>query len=643
MTDLAERSLPVARPTNPMHLPSTSGGARHTGTPWRGWPTAAGVVVYATVATAAYWPAWPGDPARIAQCTCADAGLDTWFLAYTPFALLHGHNPFLTDWINAPVGMNLAINAHMPLLGLVAAPITLTAGALASYSLLLWLALVSSATSMFMVLRRWNRSGFAAFAGGLLYGFSPFIVVQSTAHLHLIFVALPPLILAAGVELLVTRRGRPVWWGVALGSLCAAQYLVSTEVLAMTALAALVGGLILAAAHPSELPATLRHAWVGMLGAAAVFVAVAGYPIALDLAGPLHGRPLPVADLQSTPFRADLLGPVVPTSAMRVTAGLGGVGDRLLAGDPSENGVYLGVPLLAVVAALVLRFRRDRWLRFAVVAAAGTFLLSLGPDLQVDGHRTGVPLPFDVLVHVPLVDQVLPVRLALFTAFFTAIALARGVDLLALTWRQGGVGGVSGPAAPGRRRDAPARNVWRGAVGLVVCAGVVVSLLPRWPNPTVPVAVPAYFTSPAVDRVRVGSTVLTYPYAMPGAAQPMVWQAVAGLRFKLVGGYGLVPAASGVATLFPTVLHPAQVQQFFVNEAGGIPFFASAPVADDEALVAAVRAFVREQRVGAVLVDRDAVHAQTVATLIGRAFGRAPVVAGGIDAWYLAVPPRRAR
>jgi hypothetical protein len=45
---------------------------------------------------------------------------------------------------------------------------------IASVNVLLWLAFPLSATSMFFVLRRFVAWDLAAFAGGLLYGFSPY-------------------------------------------------------------------------------------------------------------------------------------------------------------------------------------------------------------------------------------------------------------------------------------------------------------------------------------------------------------------------------------------------------------------------------------------------------------------------------------
>ena len=117
-----------------------------------------------------------------------------WYLEWIPFALFHGHNPFFTNFIDYPGGVNLATNTLASALGLAASPLTLILGPVATYSFLLRLALAVSATSMCFVLRSWTRWWPAAFAGGLLYGFSSYMSEQGPWHLSLAFMPIPPLI-----------------------------------------------------------------------------------------------------------------------------------------------------------------------------------------------------------------------------------------------------------------------------------------------------------------------------------------------------------------------------------------------------------------------------------------------------------------
>jgi hypothetical protein len=70
------------------------------------------------------------------------------------------------------------------------------------------------------------------------------------------------------------------------------------------------------------------------------------------------------------------------------------------------------------------------------------------------------------------------------------------------------------------------------------------------------------------------------------------------------------------------------------DEAMTDPFYASAPVVDDDNLALDVRHFVLRYRVGVVLVDRATRHSAQVDWLLTQALGMALVVSGGVDAWY---------
>ena len=590
------------------------------------------VSIYSLLGLAAYFPISPGDSSRIPQCTCADAGLNTWFLAATAHAVAQGHNLFFNSTLNYPFGVNLTYNTGMPLLGLLAAPLPLFAGPIASLNFLMWLAFPLSASSMYLVLRRWTSWAPAAFAGGLLYGFSPYMIGQSTAHLFLIFVPLPPLLVLTVLELFVFRKGNGIKWGLALGLLAAAQFLISSEVLVITGLVALIGLIVLAATRPNQIVPSLRFAAAGMAWAILMAGGVLAYPVYLFFAGPGHYTSA-FDSSSGILLRADLLGPAVPTSLERLTpSAWAAAGNKLtIFGDYSENGSYLGVPLLLTLVAMVLRCRRDQWISFTVGMAVIAFVLSLGSPLSINGHSTGIPLPDAVLSHLPLVDQLIPARFSLFTAFFVAVLVALALDQIHRMRPTRGAQ-KSFPQGPIGWKQT---HRWRHAGLLaIVAALVLVPLIPRWPNSSVPSDTPLYFTSPSIDRITPGTVALTYPYAAPLHAQPMVWQAVAEMRFTLLGGYALTPNARGVPTLFPSLLHPAALQEFFINEEGGIPLYRSPLIADDSNLVGDVRLLVRRYHVGVVLVDPTAPHSGPVNRLIARALGRPPETSGGIEVWY---------
>ena len=207
------------------------------------------VAIYALLALFAYWPAWPGDPHLIVGGPVADPVQQSWFLGWFAWAVFHGYNPFITNWIDYPSGVNLAANTEMPLLGFVTTPISFAFTSVASYQFLLWLSYPISAASAFFVLRRWSGSNLGSFFGGLLYGFSPYMVGQGYGHLNLTFVPLPPLIFLSLLEVFVRQTRSWRKWGALMGASIAGQYLISPEVLATTLMLSAFGLIIVALAR----------------------------------------------------------------------------------------------------------------------------------------------------------------------------------------------------------------------------------------------------------------------------------------------------------------------------------------------------------------------------------------------------------
>ena len=525
------------------------------------------ILGYVALSLVAYLPAWPGDPGRLVgyQCVCGDPVQQSWFLGWMPWALLHGHNPLFTNWIDYPIGANLGVNTEMPLLGLLAAPITFAAGSVASFSFLIWLAFPSSATAAFFVLRRWTRSNVASVCGGLLYGFSPYIVGQGFQHLNLSFVPLPPLIFMALYEVVVDQRSRPRRWGAALGLLVTAQYLISPEVLATTLVVAFLALVIVLVTRRRAIDRRrLVHIRRALVPGALISVVLLGYPIYYFFAGPrrFHG-PVQGKGINN-PFRVDLLGAIVPTSAQRFApSALVSLGDKF-SGGFGENGSYLGIALLLLVLWLVVRYRHDRGIVLAGALAVVAYVLALGPKLMIAHHLTAIPLPFDALGRLPLLEDVLPSRFSVYEQFFIAVIVALG---LAHGSGEGALPAASA-SSPGMQARPRRRHSRPGTVAqlsvVVVGLVAVASLVPNWPTPTTPVstALPAFFTSSLSNEIPAGSIVLTYPFDVSPENQPMLWQETDDFRWKLVGGYALAPKPSGRATFRPPALPPPRCRCF---------------------------------------------------------------------------------
>jgi hypothetical protein len=189
-----------------------------------------------------------------------------------------------------------------------------------------------------------------------------------------------------------------------------------------------------------------------------------------------------------------------------------------LKGNLSEQLAYIGLPLLALLSAFAISFRRSLAGR-----AVGSFILivtvaSLGGHLVDSGRQTALSLPWGVVGQLPLLRFAIPARFVLYVWLAAAVAAAY--------WLAGG---------------RPSNRVARwGLFGLVV-----VSLAPNaigvpWATR---VDAPRLLRSPALaGYVPRGSTVLALPFGISGNS--MFWQVQSDFRFRLAGGYVSVSVPS---------------------------------------------------------------------------------------------------
>ena len=309
--------------------------------------TAIVVATYFGLSVIPYWSFWTAGGTRIAG-KGGDLSTDAWFLEWVGYAVVHLHNPLVTDWGNYPYGVNGVTNLSMPLLGVLGIPVTLAFGGFVTTTLFFTLAFPLSALSAYVLIRRWVRWQPAAFGGGLLYGFSPYLAAQGGSHLNLVFVPLPPLIFLV-LSQIASGRTRRAWaWETALALLCAAQFLISAEILVSTVIVGAIGLFIAAAVNRAAARERWKPAARAIGIASAISALLLAYPLWLLTAGPARISG-PVQ--QTSLYRGNLLAPLIPDSSMhfRVTGWLPLA--NTFSGTTSENGLYIGLPLLVVLIA----------------------------------------------------------------------------------------------------------------------------------------------------------------------------------------------------------------------------------------------------------------------------------------------------
>jgi hypothetical protein len=484
---------------------------------------------------------WLHHPTTTTTCGCGDPSLSIWFLAWPAYAVTHGLDPLHSTAIFHPAGVNLLANTSQLALGTLFAPVTWAFGPVATMNVVVTLSPILSALAMFVLLRRWVTWSPAAFAGGLLYGFSPFILVNLTnGHLMAGTAVIPPLFVACLDEALSRQRRRPMVVGVALGLLVALQFFIGTETLVIMTAGGLVGVLLVVGYVALRDRAVLRRrapygALAVVVGGATALVLLA-YPAWYALAGPAHySEPIWMSYQLGTQgaVPGDFLLPGAP-----VTTGFFGPGFNHLVGGyqgPVLVAQYLGIGLLAVLLGGVAVWRRDLRLWLFGVVALGSAALSIGVEAR---NWT----PWRLFAARPVFDDIIPTRLLVVTYLAVAVMVGLIVDhaYVGLNNRDAApLRAVAGRSRPGRAGLGAPRRA--GALGAVLIVGLALApvawyLAQDVPFTTQAVTVPTWFTQvgPHLDGRQV-LLVLPAPFVNESG---MTWQAVDGMHFSMVGGGG---------------------------------------------------------------------------------------------------------
>jgi hypothetical protein len=505
----------------------------------RRWQRSDVLVLSLYVFAAAYvvFPLWAAPGLRVLPLAPGDHALFEWFLAHAARVVTHFENPFFSDLLNVPNGVNLMANASTLGLTVPLFPVTALFGPHVSVLVLYTIGPLATAAAWYFVLSRYVvRSTFAAAVGGWFCGFAPNLISHTGSHPPFTFQLLVPLI-ALCVQRL-REPGRALRYGTVLGLLVVYQAFVSEEILLITAL----GCGVFAAGYVMQRPRYLTQGWRPILASLSVTTIVAGsllaYPLWLQFFGPSHYRGLHPAHEAVT---ADLSSfAAFATESVAVSAHW--VSRTLLQFQTEENALF-GWPVL-LIAGLAFLLARGPAARALKLTALVFAVLSLGAEITFRGDPTGLPGPWGLVEELPLFDSVIPSRFAF------AVTVALGVLLALATQRVWDLAEL-------RVHTARIRAIWLVAlaIALVPSAPTPLGVMHQQP-------VPRFFTEGTWrGYVDEGETVVPLPFPTPATTTGMRWQASARLSFAIPNGFFLYPqdGVDGRFGVFGAPLRPTSL------------------------------------------------------------------------------------
>ena len=439
-----------------------------------------------------------------------DPGVHMWFFNWWRFSIAHGLNPFITDFVWAPLGINLAWTTCVPLPSLISIPLQVTVGEPATYNIIVMLMPPLAAFGAFLLCPRATGAFWPSVLGGSIFGFSPYMLGELLGHLVLIAVLPVPLIGLITLKRLDDEISAACF-AVMLAGLLVTQFLCSVELFATLTL---VGGFSLLLAlvlFAGDARIRLRRLIIPTIG---------GYLISTALLSPYFyyllafGRPSGPIWPPSN-FCADLIGLLVPRHTIWWgSADFATAISRRFAGDIMENGDYLGVVLIVFVEIFRRRFWPTAAGRFLTILFLAIIIAAIGPNLHVAGVA-GFPMPWAIFQHLPLTENILPVRFMMYAFLILGVMIAMWFT------------------------TSTARRLTKCVAAAVILASIA-------PNPHASfwvsrLDIPAFFTDGSYAKeLSPREIILPLPWAQKGNS--MYWQMQSGMYFRMAGGWtGISP------------------------------------------------------------------------------------------------------
>jgi hypothetical protein len=445
------------------------------------------VLAYAALTILLTWPVTANLTTQVPGG--GDAWQHIWNLWWAKVSLLDLTNPYHTDLLYYPQGVNLYFHTLVLSAGLIGIPLQLAGlNLITTYNLVLLSTYVLAGWGAFLLCRYLTGNDWAAFVGGLVFAFAPYHSAHLFGHMNLASLQWIPFYVLFLLKTVDGGRwtmdgGR---WTMDDGNVAdRGQRLEGNHVSRITyhvqpqirnLKSAIIAGVFLAlnaytewtyaiflvlltgllvawkALVPSE-RRELRDKGVGLVGLGARVMVIGA--VFLVLATPIFFPTLAEARqgyAQQPPeetlfYSADLVNAFLPSELHPVWGKA--IADRvqnippyLPLKNPSERVLFLGYTVLAISAWGLWRLRRDRRVLFWSLTAALMWLLSLGPVLQVLGRKeftafgVEIPLPYLLLYKLPLFSIMrTPARLTVLVMLALAILVAFAVAAL-LTGRR---------------------------------------------------------------------------------------------------------------------------------------------------------------------------------------------------------------
>lgn len=359
-----------------------------------------------------------------------DSGQNLWNLWWIEQSVQRGDVlPYYTQMLYAPNGVSLAYHPLALFNGFQSVLLRYLTGISlpAAYNSIATAAFLGSAITAYWLVRKLTQSMLAGFVAGIIFAFSPAHVSRlHFGHLEIFTSAqFIPLVTWSALKGAQTSKWRFVIGTAGLIAIIGWQSLQLA--LGSVFLAGIVWFLF---GYSSNNVRSLLSRYFAMTGVTIIFLWPVAYPILRDFASFQGQFDQRLAAVLNSPDLFDFFIPYRSLSTFWKIL-LGSITDQSFTNFFQGNKIaFVGfiVILLSVYSLFVVPFKTTwRWW----VIAAIFFLVSLGPELKIQEQSFRFPLPYTLLVELPVIGLGRdPTRYAIFLTLALGIIIGYAIEVM---------------------------------------------------------------------------------------------------------------------------------------------------------------------------------------------------------------------
>jgi len=349
--------------------------------------------------------------------------------------ILAARNPFTSASTLYPFGWRFAMDDVAPINGVYFLFLRPFFNIHDSFTLIVLGGLIANSVAMYLLLRIIGRSRATAYLVSFIYAYTPFVIAR-LGHPTYTAIYIFPLFAWAFLRLYYAKTIlKKIASSVLLGVISAAITLTNLYYLIMVLLMSIVLAIYTFIGNRSHFHAIIKeNARYFFLTAITALILLSPWLIKVYQAILFDDFSAPVY-VDTEIFSADLTGLILPgTSSTILGKFIEYVSTQLALSPRFENFIYPGIIILLTLIYISVFRRRITPKTFTLlkpllVSGAFFWLLTLGPTLKIFGTKTGIPLPYNIINHLPIIQMArAPGRFIVVFVFFISIAASLILD-----------------------------------------------------------------------------------------------------------------------------------------------------------------------------------------------------------------------